>query len=87
MLATRTASITELRDNLATWLDLLDQFGTVMILRHSKPAAYLVSPILFEALLERLEEVEDLRAMEAAVEDYRQGQAVPGEDVFARLGL
>ncbi|MBI4770344.1 MAG: type II toxin-antitoxin system Phd/YefM family antitoxin, partial [Chloroflexi bacterium] len=60
MLATRTASTTELRDNLASLLDSLEQSGSVMILRHSKPAAYLVLPALFEALLEKLEDAEDM---------------------------
>ena len=87
MLSTRTASISELRDNLASLLDSLDQFGAVMILRHSKPAAYLVSPATFESLVERLEDLEDMQDMESALQDYRQGKTVPAEEVFGRLGV
>lgn len=87
MLMTRTTSISELRDHLAGLIDSLEQSGPVMIVRHSKPAAYLVSPIFLEALVERIEDVEDQRDMDAALVDYRQGQFVPAEEVFGRLGL
>jgi prevent-host-death family protein len=87
MLASRTTSITELRDQLATVVDSLDESGPVMIVRHSKPAAYLISPAIFEALLELVEDAEDRRDMQMAVRDYRQGQAVPAKEVFKRLGV
>lgn len=87
MLANRTTSITELRDQLATVVDALDESGPVMIVRHSKPAAYLISPAVFEALLELMEEAEDRLAMQTAVRDYRRGRAVPAEEVLGRLGV
>lgn len=83
----RTASVTDLRDKLADTLDVLDKENAVMVVRHSKPAAYLVSPRLFEALMVHVEDLEDIREMQLALEDYQQGQAVEAEEVFQRLGL
>jgi hypothetical protein len=48
MPVTRTASITDLRENLANVLDA-PKSQPVMIVRHSKPAAYLVAPEFFVA--------------------------------------
>jgi PHD/YefM family antitoxin component YafN of YafNO toxin-antitoxin module len=83
----RMASVTELRDKLAETIESLEEQKAIMVLRHNRPAAYLVSPELFEGLLEQIEDLVDLRDMGAAVEDYRKGEAVDGEEVFGRLGL
>ena len=83
----RTASVTELRDNLSETIDALAQDQAVMVVRRSKPAAYLVSPAMFEQLLERLEDLEDQLDMEAALADYRNGKAVEAEAAFVRLGI
>lgn len=87
MIASRTTSITELRNHLADVLDSLNESGSVMIVRHSKPAAYLVSPEVFEGIFERLEDLIDRQDMEAALADYHQGRGVPADEVFKRLGL
>ena len=83
----RTASVTQLRDNLAETLKSLDHEPAVIVLRNSKPAAYLVSPALFERLLDRIEDLEDAAYVQAALIDYRAGLAAEAEDVFSRLGL
>lgn len=83
----RTASVTELRDNLAETINALNDESAVMVLRNSRPAAYLVSPALFERLLGRLEDLEDVADGRAALLDYRAGLSVDAEDVFGRLGL
>lgn len=83
----KTTSITELRDNLAGTIDSLDRFNTVMVLRNSKTAAYLVSPEYFENLLEQIEDLMDISDMQLAIEDYQNGNAVDAEEVFDRLGL
>ena len=82
-----TASITELRDKLAETIDSLKDEKAILIMRHSKPAAYLVSRDLFESLIERVEDLEDQADMAAALSDYRQGKALEAEAVFTRLGL
>ncbi len=83
----RTTSITELRDRLAETIDALSDDNAIMVVRHSKPAAFLVSPAMFERLLERIEDLDDQADMSAALEDYQAGKAVDAEDVFKRLGL
>jgi prevent-host-death family protein len=83
----RTTSVTELRDKLAETLDSLGPDSAVMVVRHSQPAAYLISPELFESLIERIEDLEDRVDMATAMGDYHQGQAIEAEDVFGRLGL
>ena len=83
----RTVSVTELRDNLAKTIAALAQDQALMIMRRSKPAAYLVSPAMFERLLERLEDLEDQIDMQAALAGYRNGKVVAAEAVFTRLGI
>ena len=83
----KTASITELRENLAETIDILEKDAAVLVVRHSKPAAYLVAPEFFESLIEQLEDLIDLRDMDAALADYHQGKAVSAEEVFERLDL
>ncbi len=43
--------------------------------------------MMFESLLERIEDLEDQADMQAALADYRAGKAVDAKDVFKRLGL
>jgi PHD/YefM family antitoxin component YafN of YafNO toxin-antitoxin module len=83
----KTTSITELRDNLAGTIDSLQNLQTIMVLRNSKAAAYLVEPEYFEQLLEQIEDLMDIAEMQLAIEDYRNGDAVEAEDVFNRLGI
>jgi len=83
----KTTSITELRDNLAGTIDSLQNLHTIMILRNSKAAAYLVEPEYFENLLEQVEDLLDIAEMQLAIEDFQKGDAVDSEEVFERLGL
>lgn len=83
----QTASVTELRDKLAETIDSLGEDNAILIVRHSKPAAYLVSRELFEGLLERVEDLQDQADMTAALADYDQGKAIDAEEVFGRLGI
>ncbi len=83
----RTTSVTELRDKLAETIDALTEDNAIMVVRHSKPAAYLISPALYEKLLERIEDLEDQADMQTALADYRAGKAIDAEDAFNRLGL
>ena len=83
----KTTSITELRDNLAGTIDSLQNIHTIMVLRNSKTAAYLVEPEYFENLLEQVEDLLDISEMQLAIEDFQKGDAVDAEEVFERLGL
>jgi antitoxin StbD len=80
VLATRSVSITELKRSPSA---VLEQAGTepVAVLNHNRPAAYLLSPEVYESMLERLNA--DLRA--AIQEGIDSGPAIAAEDVFAEL--
>jgi antitoxin StbD len=80
VLATRSVSITELKRSPTA---VLEQAGAepVAVLNHNRPAAYLLSPEVYESMLERLNA--DLRA--AIQEGIDSGSAIAAEDVFAEL--
>ena len=80
--ATRSVSITELKRSPTA---VLEQAGTepVAVLNHNRPAAYLLSPEVYEAMLERLNA--DLRV--AIREGIESGPAIAAEDLFAELAV
>lgn len=80
VLASRSVSITELKRSPSA---VLEQAGSepVAVLNHNRPAAYLLSPAVYEAMLQRLNM--DLR--EAIDAGINSGPAIPADDVFAEL--
>ncbi len=80
LLATRSVSITELKRSPSA---VLEQAGSepVAVLNHNRPAAYLLSPEVYESMLERLNA--DLRA--AIQEGIDSGPAIAAEDLFSEL--
>lgn len=80
LLASRSVSITELKRSPSA---VLEQAGSepVAVLNHNRPAAYLVPPHVYEAMLERLNA--DLRA--AIQEGIDSGPAIAAEDIYAEL--
>lgn len=80
VLASRSVSITELKRSPSA---VLEQAGSepVAVLNHNRPAAYLLPPHVYEAMLERLNA--DLRL--AIQEGINSGEAIPAEDVFVEL--
>ena len=80
VLASRSVSITELKRSPSA---VLEQAGSepVAVLNHNRPAAYLLSPQVYEAMLERLNA--DLQ--QSIHEGIASGPAIPAEDVFAEL--
>lgn len=80
VLAARSVSITELKRSPSA---VLEQAGAepVAVLNHNRPAAYLLSPEVYESMLHRLNA--DLRA--AIQEGIDSGPGIPAEDVFAEL--
>ncbi len=67
--ADASVSITELKKNPSAVIEQAEGFP-VAILNHNKPAAYLVPAAAFEALLDKLEDVEL-----AAIVKQRESQA------------
>lgn len=80
VLATRSVSITELKRSPSA---VIEEAGSepVAVLNHNRPAAYLLPPHVYEAMLKRLNA--DLRA--AIQEGINSGPAIAAEDVFAEL--
>jgi antitoxin StbD len=80
VLATRSVSITELKRSPSA---VLEQAGSepVAVLNHNRPAAYLLSPEVYESMLERLNA--DLRT--SIQEGIDSGPAIAADDLFAEL--
>ena len=80
VLANRSVSITELKRSPSA---VLEKAGAepVAVLNHNRPAAYLLSPPVYQAMLERLNA--DLR--QSIHEGMASGPAMPAEDVFKEL--
>lgn len=83
----KTTTITELRAELATLINGLDE-GPVMVLSRSRPAAVLIEPEMYDALLEKCELLEDLLDGRRLIAEYMEDQnsGVDAEVVFRRLG-
>jgi len=80
VLASRSVSITELKRSPSA---VLEQAGSepVAVLNHNRPAAYLLPPHVYAAILQRLNA--DVRA--AIQEGIDSGPAIAAGDVFAKL--
>ncbi len=83
----RTATVSELRSALASYLEQLSE-GPLVVLSHSRPAAVLLDPEMFDGLMEKVELLEDLLDGQRAIAEYvrKPGSAVDAEEVFGRLG-
>ena len=80
VLASRSVSITELKRSPSA---VLEQAGSepVAVLNHNRPAGYLLSPQVYEAMLKRLNA--DLR--QSIQEGIASGPAIAADQVFAEL--
>ncbi len=83
----RTTNISTLRTDLSTYLSDLEN-GPILVLSHSQPKAVLVDPELFNALVEKVEMLEDLVDGRRALAEYSENpdNIVNAEEVFERLG-
>jgi prevent-host-death family protein len=83
----RTATVSELRSALASYLEQLSE-GPLVVLSHSRPAAVLLDPDAFNGLMEQAELLEDLLDGQRAIAEYLRvpSSAVDAEEVFDRLG-
>ena len=88
MATPKMATVTELRQNLAQFLEELES-GPLMVIQRSRPAGYLVGAEEFETLIEKLEELEDIVEGMQAVQEILQDPdlAVDAEKVFGKLGI
>ncbi len=84
----KTASISELRERLANYIDNLEKEGPVMVVRNSKPAGYLVAADEFEHLLRCLEDYEDLKDTLPLWKEAKQGKnTLPAKEAREKLNL
>jgi len=82
----RTTNSSTLRSDLASFLNSLDE-SPVLVLSHSRPAAVLVEPDMFNVLVEKIELLENLVDGRRAIDEYRADtdEAVNAEEIFGRL--
>ena len=79
-----TISLSDARRDLPTLINEA-QTHAITISRHGEPAAVLISPSRYEQLLQSLEDLEDLRAIDQAMADPSPN--IPWEQVKKELGL
>ena len=78
-----TMNISAARDKLPDAVELA-RTEPVFLERYGHPAAVLVSPERYETLMAALEDVEDVAAFDAAMDE--EGPNIPWEQVKADLG-
>ena len=84
----KTASVTDLRDNLSGVFERLEDEKTLMIMKHSKPAAYLITPGAMDDILTSLEDYEDLCDTVERMNDIEKiDQTNSIDNVRSRIGL
>lgn len=83
----KTATITELRSDLASYINQLGE-GPLMVMSRSRPAAVLIDPETFDTLMRECELLEDILDGRQVIAEYRTNHtvAVNAEEVFERLG-
>ena len=82
----KTTSVTRLRAELATYLEQVAE-GPVVVVSRSQPAAVLLDPRVYEALVETAQTLEDVLDGIAGLARYAAEPevAVDAEEVFARV--
>ena len=79
-----TMSVTEARENFSEAI-AASAVEAVFIQKHGENAAVLISPERYEQLMDALEEIEDVIAVKAALEDPNPN--IPWAEVKLQLGL
>lgn len=72
-MATKTATVSEFRGKYSTYLEeLQNDSEPLLLLNRGQQAAYVISPQIFDALIERLEDLEDIVEGMKALEEIRK---------------
>lgn len=84
----RTASVSQLRSDLSSYIQKVEE-GPLIVLSRSQPAAVLLDPQVYDALIENAETLADILDGRLALEHYLANPeaAVDAEEVFTRLGF
>lgn len=88
MATPKMATVTDLRDNLAEFLQELES-GPLMLIQRSRPAGYLVGVEQFETLIEKLADLEDIVDGMQALQQIAQNPdlALDADEVFDELSI
>ncbi len=83
----KTTTVSELRADLSQLIKNLDD-GPLLVLSRSRPAAVMVEPEMFDAIIAKCELLEDLVDGRRAIAEYIEDKsiALDAEEVFERLG-
>ena len=82
----KTATVTEFRGKLADYL--ADLREPLLVLQRGQQAAYVVAPEMFDAMIDRIEFLEDILDGEAALAEIEAGaETIDLKTVKKKLGL
>ena len=86
MITSRILPVREVGQKMSQLLNETAQGGEpIIITRHGRPVGYLINYEAFNRLLERLEDLEDIRLMHEAEATWRAGKGRDFEDFVAEL--
>lgn len=86
MVVKKVLPVREVRENLSQLLEEAeDGHEPVMITRYGRPAGYLIGYGTLNSLLERLEDLEDIRAMREVEAEWRARGGRPFAEVLAEV--
>jgi prevent-host-death family protein len=86
MITTKVMPVRDVRQQMSRLLDEAEANGElVMITRYGRPAGYLIGYEALNRLLQRLEDLEDMRAMREAEAEWRAGGGQPFTDTLAEI--
>ena len=84
----KTTSISKLRGELSNYIRDLPEEKSLQVLRHNEIVAILLDPGHYQQMLERIDDIEDIRDMLLAMKDYFDGDDMTDADeLFKELGL
>ena len=86
MITPKVMPVRDVRQQMSRLLDEAETNGElVMITRHGRPAGYLIGYEALNRLLQRLEDLEDMRAMREAETEWRVGGGQPFAEALAKI--
>ena len=77
----KTATITELRSGLASYINQLGE-GPLMVMSRSRPAAVLIDPETFDTLMRECDLLEDILDGRQSIAEYRADPTVAEAELF-----
>jgi len=86
MITTRILPVREVREKISQLLTETAKGGEpIIITRHGRPVGYLINYEVFNRLLEKLEDLEDIRTMREAETTWRAGEGRDFEEFVTEL--